>query len=174
MQQDYAEAAKWYRHAAAQGEAQAQCNLGILYTLGHGVPQNDAEAAKWYRLAAQQGNAAAQFSLGNLYPEMARAVRARGGHYVFKLKANHGPLLAAAKAAFAAAETEATLTWTTTEDDANARIERRHGCVFPVRRTAPAFPGLALFGRIDSVRTKRGGKTETKTHYLVMSQRLSA
>lgn len=108
------------------------------------------------------------------HPEMARAVRARGGHYVFKLKANHGPLLAAAKAAFAAAETADTLKWTTTEDDANDRIERRRGCVLPAPATAPAFPGLALFGRIDSVRTKRGGKSETKTHYLVMSQRLPA
>ena len=29
-----------------------------------------------------------------------------------------------------------------------------------------------MFGRIDSERTKTGRKTETKTHYLVMSQRL--
>jgi hypothetical protein len=46
--------------------------------------------------------------------------------------------------------------------------------VFPVPAAAPAFPGLVAFGRIDSVRTKRGGKTESKTQYGVMSQRLPA
>jgi predicted transposase YbfD/YdcC len=45
------------------------------------------------------------------HPEMARHVRAQGGDYLLKLKANHGPLLAAAKAAFAAAEVAGTLKW---------------------------------------------------------------
>lgn len=52
---------------AAQGEAQAQLQLGLLYAKGQGVPQDYAEALKWYRLAAAQGNAEAQFSLGVLY-----------------------------------------------------------------------------------------------------------
>jgi predicted transposase YbfD/YdcC len=108
------------------------------------------------------------------HPEMARHVRAQGGDYLLKLKANHGPLLAAAKAAFAAAEVAGTLKWSATEDDANDRIERRRGCVFAVPATAPAFPGLAAFGRIDSERTKDGGETKSKTHYLVMSQCLPA
>jgi len=108
------------------------------------------------------------------HPAMARQVRAQGGHYLLKLKGNHGPLLAAAQAAFAAAEAEGTLRWSSTEDDANDRNERRCGCVFPVPATAPAFPGLVAFGRIDSMRTKRGGKTESKTQYVVLSQRLPA
>ena len=41
------------------------------------------------------------------HPAMARQVRAQGGHYLLKLKANHGPLLAAAQAAFTAAEARA-------------------------------------------------------------------
>ena len=61
-----------------------------------------------------------------------------------------------------------------TEDDANDRSEHRCGCVFPAPATAPAFPGLMAFGRINSTRTKRGGKTESKTHYVVLSQRLPA
>jgi predicted transposase YbfD/YdcC len=106
------------------------------------------------------------------HPEMARTVRAQGGHYLLKLKGNHGPLLAAAEAAFGAAEAAGTLKWCTTRDAAHDRIESRRGCVFAVPPDAPAFPDLALFGRIDSERTKTGGKTETKTHYIVMSQRL--
>ena len=64
---NYAEAAKWYRLAAEQGDAHAQFNLGASYTAGRGVPQNDAEAVKWYRLAAEQGDSLAQFNLGAMY-----------------------------------------------------------------------------------------------------------
>jgi TPR repeat protein len=48
--------------AVAQGFAVAQFNLGVMYSDGQGVPQNDAEAVRWYRLAAEQGHAGAQFS----------------------------------------------------------------------------------------------------------------
>lgn len=106
------------------------------------------------------------------HPEMARTVRARGGHYLLKLKGNHGPLLAAAEAAFTAAEAAGTLKWRETRDDGHDRIERRRGCVFAVPAGAPAFPDLAMFGRIDSERTKTGRETQTQTHYIVMSQRL--
>jgi predicted transposase YbfD/YdcC len=105
---------------------------------------------------------------------MARQVRAQGGHYLLKLKANHGPLLAAAQSAFTAAQAQGTLQCTSTKDDANDRIEHRCGYVFAVPATAPAFPGLVAFGRIDSRRTKRGGRTESQTQYVVMSQRLPA
>jgi len=67
VQQDYAEAVKWYRLAAEQGDADAQYNLGLMYRKGQGVPQDDAEAVKWYRLAAAQGYADAQFNLGAMY-----------------------------------------------------------------------------------------------------------
>ena len=50
--QDYAEARKWYRLAAAQGNAEAQFNLGIMYANGHGVPQDYVQAHKWFNLAA--------------------------------------------------------------------------------------------------------------------------
>ena len=53
--QDYAEAVKWYRLAAEQGDADAQYNLGLMYDNGNGVPQDYKEAVKWYRLAAEQG-----------------------------------------------------------------------------------------------------------------------
>jgi uncharacterized protein len=65
--QDYAEAAKWYRRAAAQGHAGAQFNLGRRYADGRGVPQDYAEAVKWLRRAAEQGLADAQNDLGCMY-----------------------------------------------------------------------------------------------------------
>ena len=40
--QDYAEAVKWWRKAAEQGNADAQLRLGHCYRNGHGVPQDYA------------------------------------------------------------------------------------------------------------------------------------
>ena len=52
--QDYAEAMKWYRLAAEQGDASAQYNLGLMYADGRGVPQDDETAYMWFDLAASQ------------------------------------------------------------------------------------------------------------------------
>jgi hypothetical protein len=67
IQQDYAQAAVWWRKAAEQGNVESQGNLGVLYFNGQGVPQSYVEAASWYRKAAEQGNAEAQHNLGLLY-----------------------------------------------------------------------------------------------------------
>ena len=48
---DYATALEEWLPLAEQGNVAAQSNLGVMYTNGHGVPQNYAEAAKWYRAA---------------------------------------------------------------------------------------------------------------------------
>ena len=50
--------------AAAQGNAAAQYNLGVMYANGEGVPKDDAQAVQWYRKAAEQGDAKAQYKLG--------------------------------------------------------------------------------------------------------------
>ena len=62
--------AERYRKAAVQGYADAQYNLGDMYYLGRGVPQDYAEAMKWYRKAATQGHAWAQISLGGMYHDV--------------------------------------------------------------------------------------------------------
>jgi hypothetical protein len=49
---DMAQAAAWYRKAADQGDAGAQGTLGVLYSMGQGVPQSDVEAYFWLDLAA--------------------------------------------------------------------------------------------------------------------------
>ena len=64
---DFATALYEFRPLAEQGVADAQFNLGVMYTFGFGVPQDYAEAMKWYRLAAQQGQASAQNNLALMY-----------------------------------------------------------------------------------------------------------
>jgi len=65
--EDDAEAVRWYRLAADQGQAGAQNSLGFMYANGQGVPQDYAEAVRWYQLAAEQGQASAQYNLGVNY-----------------------------------------------------------------------------------------------------------
>lgn len=69
VEQDYAEAAKWFLLSARQGNAQAQFNLGMMYDTGQGVMPDHAQAVQWYRLAAMQGLASAQLNLGMAYAE---------------------------------------------------------------------------------------------------------
>ncbi|MCB1636898.1 MAG: sel1 repeat family protein, partial [Xanthomonadales bacterium] len=60
-------ALKWFLAAADKGHAEAQLSLGLIYSYGIGVAENDAEAVKWYRKAAELGHAGAQFNLGVMY-----------------------------------------------------------------------------------------------------------
>ena len=58
---------EWYRAAAEQECAPAQCNLGLMYQTGRGVEQNTVEAVKWFIRAARQGDKTAQHNLGLHY-----------------------------------------------------------------------------------------------------------
>src|SRR5579864_7696819 len=64
---NYAEALRYYRLAADQGSAEAQCGLANMYREGQGVPQDDKEAVWLYRLSAEKGWPPAQFNLGVMY-----------------------------------------------------------------------------------------------------------
>ena len=57
---------KWFLKAAL-GDANAQCNLGCMYSRGLHVKQSYSEAFNWYLKAAEQGNANAQVELGGMY-----------------------------------------------------------------------------------------------------------
>jgi TPR repeat protein len=61
--QNYAEAVKWYRTAAEQGDASAQNNLGYMYLNGLGVPQNYVLAYFWFSLAVPLPSAHENFDL---------------------------------------------------------------------------------------------------------------
>jgi TPR repeat protein len=52
---------------AREGDLAAQRNIGHLYRLGRGVPQDFAVAANWYRRAAEKGLTRAQANLGDMY-----------------------------------------------------------------------------------------------------------
>ena len=67
QREDYVTALKEWRSLAEQGNAAAQCNLGMMYQCGQGVAQDSKEAATWYRKAAEQGYADAQYKLGVVY-----------------------------------------------------------------------------------------------------------
>ena len=41
---------------ASQGDAESQCNLGVMYANGEGVPQDFVQAHTWFNLAAAQGH----------------------------------------------------------------------------------------------------------------------
>ncbi len=64
---DYEAAFQTWLPLARDGDAFAQRNLGHLYRLGRGVPQDFAVAANWYRRASDQGLVRAQANLANMY-----------------------------------------------------------------------------------------------------------
>ena len=64
---NYTEASDWCHIAAAQGDADAQYNLGGMYYDGLGVTQDYQQSLQWYRKAAGQGHATAQNILGLQY-----------------------------------------------------------------------------------------------------------
>ena len=53
---DYATALRLWRPMAAQGNAAAQHNLGLMYDNGRGVPQDYIRAHLWWNLAATKGD----------------------------------------------------------------------------------------------------------------------
>jgi hypothetical protein len=67
VERDYAEAARWYKLAARDGNVNAQLNLASMYSDGLGVSQDYPEALRWYKLAAARGDAKAQYNIGLIY-----------------------------------------------------------------------------------------------------------
>ena len=65
---DYEEAFMWFLIASNSsltictdsrkglGNANAQCNLGLMHFKGQGVPKSNSEAAHWINLAHRQGS----------------------------------------------------------------------------------------------------------------------
>jgi hypothetical protein len=62
--QDFAQAADWYRKAAAQSHGLAQFNLGVMYARGQGVVRDDAQSLVWFGRAAHLGDAGGQYHMG--------------------------------------------------------------------------------------------------------------
>lgn len=57
----------WLRKAAAQGDVEAERQLGYLYLDGKYVGQDFAEAARWLKAAVERNDAGAEAQLADLY-----------------------------------------------------------------------------------------------------------
>jgi TPR repeat protein len=65
LPKDDTQAAKLFKLASDQGNADAQAKLGVFFRDGRGgLPKDDTQAAQLFKLAADQGNADAQINLG--------------------------------------------------------------------------------------------------------------
>jgi predicted transposase YbfD/YdcC len=102
------------------------------------------------------------------HPAMAAAVLAAKAHYALGLKGNHGPLLAAAAAAFAQA---GEVDFFETSERRHGRNERRRAAVVPISHVP--FPGLKAIGRLTAERTDANGKTLSSVRYVALSKQLS-
>ena len=79
-------------HFAAQGDADAQYNLGVMYADGLGTAQDYLEARKWYRKAADRGDPLAQYNLGVMAASGQGAAPDNvEAHLWFDLAASHTP-----------------------------------------------------------------------------------
>jgi TPR repeat protein len=55
--------------AAERGDAEAQFNLGMMYSAGLGIEKDDSAAFRWIHKAAEQGHKEAEFILGLMFDE---------------------------------------------------------------------------------------------------------
>ena len=66
---DFKQAVSIWQDLAAEGDAQAQFNLGLMYHGGLGLPRNEEKAVDLYQRAAEGGYSAAQAYLVVGYEE---------------------------------------------------------------------------------------------------------
>ena len=66
---DFTKAVSIWQDLAAEGDAQAQFNLGLMYHGGLGLPRNEEKAVDLYQRAAKGGYSAAQAYLVVGYEE---------------------------------------------------------------------------------------------------------
>lgn len=71
VEQDYAEAMKWFLKASEVGDARSMYYIGYMYSKGLGVLENQEESMQWYLKSAESGyptsmyNVARRYELGN-------------------------------------------------------------------------------------------------------------
>ena len=76
MTQDHAEAARWYRKAADQGDTQAQAYLGIMYFNGQGIAQDYVQSHMWMNLAASRASGDDQKRIAGIRDDVASKMSA--------------------------------------------------------------------------------------------------
>ena len=67
VSKDEVEAARWFRKAGDQGEAQSERILGLMYEVGSaGLTKDDVQALSWYRRSAGHGDASAPYLVARI------------------------------------------------------------------------------------------------------------
>ena len=66
---NHKKAIEWYKKAAEQGDAEAQCTVGGMYRHGQGVDKCDSSAMRWFAKAAAQGFEEAQAAIDDILVE---------------------------------------------------------------------------------------------------------
>jgi len=67
--EENAEAMRYYRMAADQGDPAGEYGVATLYVAGEGVEKDDAEAVRWFTMAADKGHGPAIDVLADAYLE---------------------------------------------------------------------------------------------------------
>ena len=76
---------------AEKGVAEAQYDLGLLYSIGKGVPRDYVSAHKWFNLAALRGMPEAKDLRGELAGQMTKADVAEALRQARSWLAEHAP-----------------------------------------------------------------------------------
>merc|ERR1719397_1855247 len=64
---DYERAFQCWENAARMGYPKAMCDVGWMYSQGHGIERNDKSAFEWMLKAAENGYVRAQNNVGLYY-----------------------------------------------------------------------------------------------------------
>jgi hypothetical protein len=64
---NYAEAMRWYKLSAENGNRDSQSELAFLYFIGRGVARDFEKSFYWFEKSAMQGLAVSQYSVGIMY-----------------------------------------------------------------------------------------------------------
>ncbi len=123
VDEDIAEARKWYERAAEGGNILAMHRVGVMTAQGEGGPADLNIAIEWFEKAANRALVDSQYNLGAIYhpsPDGAEGVQnAETAYYWYSLAGKNGDEQAAALAAGLAAAIDADR-----REELNASVER--------------------------------------------------
>jgi TPR repeat protein len=74
LPKDFAQAERWYRASANQGDPYAEASLGLLYQFGKGVHADPVQALMWYEVAITRASPADRDSIVDLRNDIVSAM----------------------------------------------------------------------------------------------------
>ena len=89
MPKDLAEALRWARLAAQQGNVRAYLSLAGMYEKGEGIPQDNVQAYMWYDVAQLRGNESAARYRDKVARRMTQDQKAEAQRLVREWMARH-------------------------------------------------------------------------------------